>query len=75
MQGSLQPYFDACFTAISAAFEWFTSIFDGEWLLLIISLPIFVMVVRLIISPLFGSSSSDSVSNYDNEREDFNDYR
>lgn len=75
MQGSLQPYFDACFTAISAVFNWFTSIFDGQWLLLVLSFPIVIMVVRLIINPLFGSSSSDSVVDYNNERDDFNDNR
>ena len=65
MQVSLQPYFDLCFTAIDAAFDWFTSIFDGQWFLLVISFPIFFMVVRLIIFPLFGSGSSDSVRSED----------
>lgn len=65
MQVSLQPYFDLCFTAIDATFEWFTSIFDGQWLLLVISFPVFFMAVRLIVFPLFGSDSSDSVRDKD----------
>lgn len=72
---SLESIFSILNQAVTACWDWFYSLFNGHWYLLLLGVIFFFVFARLILVPFFGghltSVGSDSVKKEKISKNDF----